>query len=102
MNTASETVTELCPHSDGVWWVSTQGGTVHVWDLDAATVTRAPGGDSLAGDMRWDGEPRPLLVVFSWPRVGASALFVLQHPDDPNRVTYRTCSTIERITRAPR
>lgn len=102
MSTEVEAVTELCPHAEGVWWVYTQGGTIHVWNLDARTVTRAPGGESLAGTMRWDGEPRPLLVVFSWPKVGSSALFVLQHPSDPNRVTYRTCSTITAITRAPR
>ncbi|MCB0929882.1 MAG: hypothetical protein KDB70_18685 [Mycobacterium sp.] len=102
MSTDVETVTELCEHDTGVWWVHTSGGTVHVWDLDRRAITRAPGAESLAGEMRWDGDARPLLAVFSWPRVGSSALFVLLHPAGDGRVTYRTCSTVTRITRAPR
>ncbi|BBY99436.1 hypothetical protein [Mycolicibacterium fallax] len=97
-----ETATELCEHDTGVWWVQTTGGTVHVWDLDRRTITRSPGIDSETGEMRWDGEPRPLLAVFAWPRVGEQALFILEHPDYPDRITYRTCSTVTRITRAPR
>lgn len=96
-----EGVSELGPDSRGVWWVQTQGGTVHVWDLEEGTVLRAPGADSAAGTMRFDGDARRLLAIQVWPKVGECALFMLQHPHEEGRVVVRTCSIITNITRAP-
>lgn len=50
MRHTTETVTELTAADTGVWWVHTTGGTVHVWNLDAGTLLRAPGAGSEAGD----------------------------------------------------
>lgn len=96
----AETDTELTAADTGVWWVTTQGGTVHVWDCDAGTILRAPGAASLTGEMRFDGSPVQLLEVRFYPRVGAGFLLAFQHPDDPERVVVRGSSDIVRIERA--
>lgn len=98
----TETVTELDATSTGIWWVTTQGGTIHVWNLDAGTLLRAPGAASLTGEMRFDGEPVEILEVRLYPRVGEGFAAALRHPTDPLRVVFRTSSDIVKIERAPR
>lgn len=102
MRREAETVTALDATSTGVWWVTTQGGTVHVWDLDTRTLLRAPGAGSEAGEMRFDGDPVDILKVTRYPRIGGRSAVVFQHPDDPNRVVVRESSTIVKIERPPR
>ena len=87
--------------STGVWWVTTTGGTVHVWNLDAMTLLRAPGAASLAGEMRFDGDPQQILAVGRYPVVGTGFLVAFQHPTDPNRIVFRESSDIVRIERPP-
>lgn len=96
----AEAVTVLTAASTGVWWVRTQGGTVHVWDLDEMTLLRARGVDSPTGAMRFDGDAVEILDVGRWPVVGQGFLVAFQHPTDPLRVVVRTSSDIERIERA--
>lgn len=98
----TETVTELDATSTGVWWVTTQGGTIHIWNLDNGTLMRAPGRDSLAGGMRFDGTPVEVLEVGRYPRVGEGFAAALRHPTDPLRVVFRSSSDIVKIERAPR
>lgn len=102
MRREPETVTALDATSTGVWWVTTQGGTVHVWDLDTRTLLRAPGRESEAGTMRFDGAAVDILKVARYPRLGGRSAVIFQHPTDPNRVVVRESSTIERIERPPR
>lgn len=96
----AETVIALSPASTGVWWVTTQGGTVHVWDMDNITLMRAPGAASLTGEMRFDGSPVEILEVRLYPRVGDGFLLAFQHPTDPERVVVRGSSDIVKIERA--
>lgn len=96
-----ETVAALSAADTGVWWVTTQGGTVHSWNLDAMTLPRARGGDSPTGAMRFDGSPVEILDVGRWPRVGEGFLVALQHPTDAQRIVFRESSDIVRIERAP-
>lgn len=96
----TDTVTELTASDTGVWWVSTQGGTVHIWNLDTMTLMRSRGGDSPTGAMRFDGAPVELLEVGRWPAVGQGFLAAFQHPTDPNRVVLRESSDIVKIERA--
>ncbi|MFZ2237985.1 MAG: hypothetical protein WAV90_00420 [Gordonia amarae] len=95
----TEPVTELTPESRGVWWVHTTGGTVHVWDMEELTVLRAPGVDSRSGEMRFDGDPQPLVAVLMWPRVGECSLIAFWHPEEDDRIVTRISSVITRITR---
>lgn len=101
MRRTTETVTSLDETSTGVWWVTTTGGTVHVWNLDAMTLLRAPGAASLAGEMRFDGDPQQILAVGRYPVVGTGFLVAFQHPTDPNRIVFRESSDIVRIERPP-
>lgn len=102
MRRETETVTALDATSTGVWWVYTCGGTIHVWDMEQRTLLRAPGRESEAGTMRFDGDPVDILKVARYPRIGGRSAVVFQHPDDPLRVVVRESSTIERIERPPR
>lgn len=97
----AEVITALSAADTGVWWVTTQGGTIHVWNLDSMTLLRSRGGDSPTGAMRFDGDAVEILDVGRWPVVGQGFLVALQHPDDPLRVVVRTSSDIVRIERAP-
>lgn len=98
----TETVTELTAADTGTWWVTTTGGTVHIWDMDAGTLMRAPGAASLTGEMRFDGSPVQVLEVGRYPRVGEGFAAALRHPTDPVRVVFRSSSDIVKIERAPR
>lgn len=96
-----ETVAALTARDTGVWWVYTQGGTVHIWNLDAMTLLRSRGGDSPTGAMRFDGTPQQILDVGRWPAVGDGFVVAFQHPIDPERGVVRGSSDIVRIERAP-
>lgn len=88
----------LDAESRGVWWVTTISGAVHVWNLDAMTITRArPDADT---GMRWDGAAVPIVTVVEYPRIGFGFGVVLDTPDEADCVTIRTSSDVVSIERA--
>lgn len=97
MSKARETLPELDAESEGIWWVTTASGTVHVWDMDKGTVLRAP---SAARPLRFDGEPLPIALVTRYPRVGDCAVVAFPHPADPERAVVRTSTAVVSIERA--
>lgn len=92
-----ETIDCIADATTGVWRVHTKRGTVHVWDMDAATVTRCPGAD--AKPMPLDGVPLPIVLVTAPPMVGFPSAVALALPDDPERAIVRASSRVTRIER---
>lgn len=97
MNETVETIDAIAD-TTGVWHVHTKRGTVHVWDMDAATVTRCPGVD--AKPLPLDGVPLPIVLVTAPPMVGFPSAVALALPDDPERAVVRASSRVSRIERA--
>lgn len=100
MSKTRETIDCITEDTPGVWHVHTERGTVHTWDMDAATVTRSPGGD--AKPLPLDGVPLSIVLVTAPPMVGFPSAVALRLPDDPERAVVRASSRVTRIERAAR
>lgn len=91
---------ELTSASRGVWWVTTESGAVHVWDMDAGIVVRARPNDD-AG-MRWDGTPLTIVSVPAYPKIGHAFGVVLAHPGSEDRVALRMSTPVAALCRCRR
>lgn len=92
-----ETIDRITEDTTGVWHVHTKRGTVHVWDMDASTVTRSPGDTAKA--LPLDGVPLPIVLVTAPPMVGFPSAVALALPDDPEHAVVRASSRVSRIER---
>ncbi|TRW45593.1 hypothetical protein [Georgenia yuyongxinii] len=89
---------QLTDEDTGRWWVTTEG-SAYLVDLDARTVTRAPGqgSDGLTTGLRRDGDPVPLLAIEQCRRAHPAVLVLDVRGDGVP--TIRRTSLIIRITR---
>ncbi|SIF36006.1 hypothetical protein [Mycobacteroides abscessus] len=97
MTETVETIDCITDATVGVWRVHTKRGTVHTWDMDAATVTRSPGADAKA--LPLDGVPLPIVLVTAPPMVGFPSAVALRLPDDSEHAVVRASSRVSRIER---
>jgi hypothetical protein len=83
----------------GVWEVRTHS-SVHIWDLELFTYTRAPG--PTGARMDWDGVPHRITRVEAWPAVvGTASLVFYDDPVTPDLLEqWRRSATILSIRRS--
>lgn len=83
--------------AEGVYLVETESAS-YVLDLAEGTSTRYPQTESFTGPLRKDGVPVPLISVLRCA-LGAPLTLVLVVSDEPDVVTVREATLVQRIER---
>lgn len=84
--------------TDGVWSITTETGSVYMFDLDKGTVLRMPDQDvPTHADLRHDLDTLELLGMVGEPAVDKPLVMVLQPLDSEAFATVRMTSRVTEI-----